>query len=221
MSGVTGVLLSYGSSVGPLGPPSLVFTNVDKFIVLASSTYSHVGSVDEGFPFADGSMGAITPWNSSSTAGPTAPAGDPAAVDYGSTSYLWLGGMAQIYNGPPPSPGILGIDFQNFIDDNPGTTSIVVGLGAWIPDPAPGDGVYTLTFNPYTGGVLERPGYDENSLINVGGVAGTPGAVTTATYYSEAPESYWVYFEAPYYINVILEYQVSGKICSVYVMPPY
>jgi hypothetical protein len=207
MSSAAGVLLSYGDSGGsPLPGPSIVgtFTNVDnlKFYIPATLTPMisiavakvKIDSLGET-QYQDFPEGAIWP--------PTIPEVDGELFydyDWGSSTAAWINKIPDNYS---ESNGINGfLMFPNAIGLLPGS-GVITGriIPAWASFfQVAGD--YTITFTPYVGGNVQRttdgPTYYNGELINVGGIAGAPLALSGTWKYSDHGTIIWNEFEYSY-----------------------
>lgn len=179
MSGVTGVLLSYGGSgYVPPWTPTFTMTNVDNIVfsvatvpnfsaLLAEVTYAG----DVGFPSPSGTIGSDSYYVDPQTS-PIIDYTNYDDVDWGSSTRMWEEAL-DIGSSRYPINGA--VIFDNLVAEYP-TQTIFSGyiVCKWstsygIPSPS----TYTLNIAPYTGGVIERQAYASLVLINSGGVAGT------------------------------------------------
>lgn len=177
MSGVTGVLLSYGSAAyvppTPEGGWDYVLLNVDTILVTATWDWDGGTRLDPQLtgPFNTFSfVGSTTGYGGvSSTFNLTLPAnagqGAYENVDWGSSATVWRSGNAVAYEGGPAVSIFTGANFSNvalyanFVVDFPFTNYYYTGQ----------DGC-SIELKTYAGGVIQRSSLGAETLISAGGV---------------------------------------------------
>jgi hypothetical protein len=184
MSGVTGVLLSYGGDSPYIPPwaPDFTMTNVDTAFFAVNSVLSYSAMLGEISyqgtlsPYPGGIIGTDNYYADPYT-DPLIDFTNYYDVDWASACNLWgeswsAGSSQYPYNGS--------ISFNNIVSEYP-TQTLISGevIFKWstsygIPSPSS----YVLVVTPYTGGSVVRTAYSSGQLTNSGGVAGTPANIS-------------------------------------------
>lgn len=191
MSGVTGVLLSYGpTSIGPFPGVDPAFTLINLDTVTASFSYGCATltqpNISDWFWFVDESaVGGLYIEKFGPIGDPPSSVPDPDAVDAVESCTLCKlkDGELSCSFLPTDSANVpVGINFANYFADNPSATDVAFSVCAYLDgtgDPYDALGsYYTVTLTPYTGGVYQRDSYAGNDLTQVGGVSGSTVSYT-------------------------------------------